>query len=229
MQAPARRPRRQADRHADRRDVPGRSGRHRHACWSRWAWPPARSCRRANGASSTPRSTAPSSPRSIPSTRPPSASSKRRAARSSARRRSATTARPPGWKPSATPAASPQATIDAAQNRVLPAIKGALAAKPIKGRITLSGYEGSELLVARLLIESGADVPLRRHRLPAHPLVRCRPRVAGSRRASRVQYRASLEQDLAAMHEFSPTSPSAPRRSCRRPRRWRSRRSTSPT
>ena len=30
---------------------------------------------------------------------------------------------------------------------------------PIKGTITLSGYEGSELLVARLLIESGANVP----------------------------------------------------------------------
>ena len=28
----------------------------------------------------------------------------------------------------------------------------------IKGRITVSGYEGSELLVARLLVESGADV-----------------------------------------------------------------------
>jgi len=27
-----------------------------------------------------------------------------------------------------------------------------------QGRITLSGYEGSELLVARLLVESGADV-----------------------------------------------------------------------
>ena len=49
--------------------------------------------------------------------------------------------------------------IAAAQNAILPAIKGALAAKPIRGRITLSGYEGSELLVARLLIESGAEVP----------------------------------------------------------------------
>ena len=48
--------------------------------------------------------------------------------------------------------------IDAAQNRILPAIRGALAKSPIRGRITLSGYEGSELLVARLLIESGADV-----------------------------------------------------------------------
>ena len=34
-----------------------------------------------------------------------------------------------------------------------------MSQKPIKGRITVSGYEGSELLVARLLIESGADVP----------------------------------------------------------------------
>ncbi|MGL4576868.1 MAG: chlorophyllide a reductase subunit Y, partial [Burkholderiaceae bacterium] len=52
-----------------------------------------------------------------------------------------------------------QDRIDAAKNRILPAIKGVLAATPIKGRITVSGYEGSELLVARLLIESGADVP----------------------------------------------------------------------
>jgi len=49
--------------------------------------------------------------------------------------------------------------VAAAQNTFLPAIKGALAAKPITGRITLSGYEGSELLVARLLIESGAEIP----------------------------------------------------------------------
>ncbi|MFX8727548.1 nitrogenase component 1, partial [Acinetobacter baumannii] len=52
-----------------------------------------------------------------------------------------------------------RAKVDAAKDRFLPAIAGALAARPIKGRITVSGYEGSELLVARLLIESGADVP----------------------------------------------------------------------
>ncbi len=48
--------------------------------------------------------------------------------------------------------------VAAAQNAFLPAIRGALASAPIKGRITLSGYEGSELLVARLLVESGADL-----------------------------------------------------------------------
>jgi chlorophyllide a reductase subunit Y len=49
--------------------------------------------------------------------------------------------------------------ISAAKNAFLPMIRGALAKMPINGTITLSGYEGSELLVARLLIESGANVP----------------------------------------------------------------------
>ncbi|MFM7293709.1 MAG: chlorophyllide a reductase subunit Y [Burkholderiales bacterium] len=98
---------------------------------------------------------------------------------------------------------TPQDKIDAAKNRILPAIKGALSAMPIKGRITMSGYEGSELLVARLLVESGADLryvgtacpqtqwsDLDREWLEAHGV--------------HVQYRASLEQDLAAMREFKP-------------------------
>jgi chlorophyllide a reductase subunit Y len=50
--------------------------------------------------------------------------------------------------------ALPQKTVDAAKNQFLPMIKGALEGAPINGTITLSGYEGSELLVARLLIES---------------------------------------------------------------------------
>ncbi len=96
-----------------------------------------------------------------------------------------------------------QAKIDAAKNALLPMIKGAIAKSPIKGRITLSGYEGSELLVARLLVESGADVRYvgtacprtewsdpDREWLAAHNV--------------HVQFRASLEQDLAAMREFEP-------------------------
>jgi chlorophyllide a reductase subunit Y len=74
---------------------------------------------------------------------------------------------------------------------------------PIKGRITLSGYEGSELLVGRLLVESGADL--------RYVGTAC-PRTAWSEvdrdwlesHGVHVQYRASLEQDLAAMHEFKP-------------------------
>jgi chlorophyllide a reductase subunit Y len=96
-----------------------------------------------------------------------------------------------------------QDKIDAAKNRFLPAIKGALAKMPIKGRITLSGYEGSELLVGRLLVESGADL--------RYVGTAC-GRTAWSdpdrdwleSRGVHVQYRASLEQDLAALHEFKP-------------------------
>ncbi|MEY2733253.1 MAG: hypothetical protein RL340_312, partial [Gemmatimonadota bacterium] len=93
--------------------------------------------------------------------------------------------------------------VDAAKARILPAIKGALAKMPISGRITMSGYEGSELLVARLLVESGADV---RYVGTACPRTRWSDpdREWLEARGVHVQFRASLEQDLAAMAEFSP-------------------------
>jgi 3,8-divinyl chlorophyllide a/chlorophyllide a reductase subunit Y len=97
----------------------------------------------------------------------------------------------------------PRERVDAAKNRLIPTIKGALAQAPIKGRITLSGYEGSELLVGRLLVESGADL--------RYVGTAC-PRTRFSRddcawleaRGVAVRYRASLEHDLAAMEEFRP-------------------------
>ena len=96
-----------------------------------------------------------------------------------------------------------QAQVDAVKNRLLPGIRGALDKTPIKGRITLSGYEGSELLVARLLVESGADL---RYVGTACPRT---PWSDGDRqwleaKGVRVQFRASLEQDLAAIDEFEP-------------------------
>jgi 3,8-divinyl chlorophyllide a/chlorophyllide a reductase subunit Y len=94
-------------------------------------------------------------------------------------------------------------TIDAAKNRFLPMIAAALEAAPITGRITVSGYEGSELLVARLLVESGADVP--------YVGTAC-PRTAWSdpdrewleARGVQVQYRATLQQDIAAVDALVP-------------------------
>jgi chlorophyllide a reductase subunit Y len=95
------------------------------------------------------------------------------------------------------------ARIDAAKAAALPAIGAALAANPIDARVTVSGYEGSELLVARLLIEAGAQVP--------YVGTAC-PRTEWSdadrdwlqARGTHVQYRASIEQDVAAMMEFRP-------------------------
>jgi chlorophyllide a reductase subunit Y len=97
----------------------------------------------------------------------------------------------------------PAAKVGAAKNRFLPMIRAAFAKAPIKGRITLSGYEGSELLVARLLVESGAEV---RYCGTACPRTRWSDtdREWLEARGVRVQFRASLEQDLAALHEFRP-------------------------
>ncbi len=95
------------------------------------------------------------------------------------------------------------AQIAAAQNAFGPAIKAALAASPITGRITVSGYEGSELLVARLLIESGADVPYVGTACAKTPY--SAPDLDWlTARGVVVKFRASLEDDLAAMHAFGP-------------------------
>ena len=93
--------------------------------------------------------------------------------------------------------------IAAAQNAFLPAIKAALAANPVTGTITLSGYEGSELLVARLLIESGAHVPyvgtaLAKTQWSAPDLEWLEAK------GVKVKFRASLEDDLSAMFGIRP-------------------------
>lgn len=93
--------------------------------------------------------------------------------------------------------------VGAAQNRLLPAIKAELAKSPIRGRITMSGYEGSELLVARLLIESGADVRYVGTACPRTPWSDA-DREWLEAKGVQLQYRASLQQDLAAVHEFKP-------------------------
>lgn len=95
------------------------------------------------------------------------------------------------------------ARIDAARDRILPAIRGALARKPVRGRVTLSGYEGSELLVGRLLVESGADL---RYVGTACPRTRFAEDDAAwlEARGVHVAFRASLEQDLAAFAAFTP-------------------------
>jgi chlorophyllide a reductase subunit Y len=93
--------------------------------------------------------------------------------------------------------------VAAAHNRFLPLIKAALAKAPIRGRITLSGYEGSELLVARLLVESGADVRYVGTACPRTPWSDPDREWLQSKGVM-LQYRASLEQDLAAMREFQP-------------------------
>jgi chlorophyllide a reductase subunit Y len=97
----------------------------------------------------------------------------------------------------------PAERIGAAKDQWLPAIRGALARMPVKGRITVSGYEGSELLVARLLIESGAEVPYVGTACPRTPW--SAPDLEWlNARGVPVQFRASLEQDIAAVKALQP-------------------------
>jgi len=95
------------------------------------------------------------------------------------------------------------AKLDAAKARILPAIKAALAASPINGRITLSGYEGSELIVGRLLVESGADLRYVGTACPRTPYSE-NDRDWLEAHGVEVVYRASLERDLAAMDHYKP-------------------------
>jgi chlorophyllide a reductase subunit Y len=93
--------------------------------------------------------------------------------------------------------------VDSAKAQWLPAIKAALAAKPIKGRITVSGYEGSELLVARLLIESGAEVPYVGTACPRTPWSEPDRQWLEAKGVA-IRYRASLEDDIAAVDAVRP-------------------------
>lgn len=92
--------------------------------------------------------------------------------------------------------------IDAAKAVTFP-MRALLASNQIQARITLSGYEGSELLVARLLIESGADVRYVGTACPRTPWSDP-DREWLEAKGVHVQYRASLEQDVAAFEEWEP-------------------------
>ncbi|WP_208350634.1 chlorophyllide a reductase subunit Y [Pseudaestuariivita rosea] len=93
--------------------------------------------------------------------------------------------------------------IAAAQNAVLPGIQGALSGAKIDATITLSGYEGSELLVARLLIESGARVPYVGTACPKTPWSAADAEWLQAK-GVKVKFRASLEDDCAAMEGVKP-------------------------
>jgi 3,8-divinyl chlorophyllide a/chlorophyllide a reductase subunit Y len=97
----------------------------------------------------------------------------------------------------------PRRVVDATKSNILPAIHGALTKAAINGRITLSGYEGSELLVARLLVESGADLRYVGTACPRTPLADA-DRQWLEAKGVQVCFRASLQQDLAAVQEYRP-------------------------
>jgi chlorophyllide a reductase subunit Y len=97
----------------------------------------------------------------------------------------------------------PAERIGAAVDGAVAAVRGALAGHPVEGRITVSGYEGSELLVARVLVEAGAEVPYVGTALPKSEWS-ARDREWLEEHGAHVQYRATLEQDVAAYGDVNP-------------------------
>ncbi len=94
--------------------------------------------------------------------------------------------------------------IDAAKAKLLPAIQAALAATPIAGRITLSGYEGSELHRRAAHGRERRRRPLCRHRLPEDALLDATTANGSRPSGVEVKFRASLEDDYAALAEYEP-------------------------
>ena len=97
----------------------------------------------------------------------------------------------------------PAAKLSAAMNAASAQLADTFTGDSIRGRITLSGYEGSELLVARLLIECGADVRYVGSACPQTPYSAADKEWLEDRGVE-VKFRASLEDDLAAMEAFEP-------------------------
>lgn len=77
-------------------------------------------------------------------------------------------------------------------------------AQPLSGNILVSGYEGSELAYARLLVEAGAEVPYVSTSIGPDPLVLPDELWLRAHGTKEVIYRKSLEDDLAALDEYKP-------------------------
>lgn len=79
-----------------------------------------------------------------------------------------------------------------------------VAAKPIQGRLIVSGYEGTELAYARLLVEAGAEVPYVSTSIGQDPLVLPDELWLKKHGTRSIVYRKTLEDDVAAMDAYRP-------------------------
>lgn len=82
--------------------------------------------------------------------------------------------------------------------------QGLLAAQPLRGTVLVTGYEGTELAYARLLVEAGATVPYVSTSIGPEPLVLADELWLRSKGTKEVVYRKSLEDDVDALDRFNP-------------------------
>ena len=79
-----------------------------------------------------------------------------------------------------------------------------LKAQPLSGRIFVTGYEGTELAYARLLVEAGAEVPYVSTSIGQDPLVLPDEMWLRANGTKEIVYRKSLEDDVAALDKYPP-------------------------
>jgi len=79
-----------------------------------------------------------------------------------------------------------------------------VAARPLSGTVLVTGYEGTELAYARMLVEAGAHVPYVSTSIGQDPLVLPDELWLKSHGTKEVVYRKALEEDVAAIDRYSP-------------------------
>lgn len=77
-------------------------------------------------------------------------------------------------------------------------------AQPLSGRVFVTGYEGTELAYARLLVEAGAEVPYVSTSIGESPLVLPDAMWLKAHGTQEIVYRKSLEDDVAALDKYPP-------------------------
>lgn len=79
-----------------------------------------------------------------------------------------------------------------------------LNAQPLVGRVIVSGYEGTELAYARLLVEAGAEVPYVSTSIGQDPLVFPDEMWLRAHGTKEIVYRKALEEDMSALDRYAP-------------------------
>ncbi len=82
--------------------------------------------------------------------------------------------------------------------------QGMIDALSLVGRIFVTGYEGTELAYARMLVEAGAEVPYVSTSIGQDPLVLPDELWLRAHGTKEVVYRKSLEEDMAALDKYPP-------------------------
>jgi len=79
-----------------------------------------------------------------------------------------------------------------------------VTARPLSGRVLVTGYEGTELAYARMLVEAGAEVPYVSTSIGQDPLVLPDELWLKAHGTKEVVYRKALEEDVSALDRYQP-------------------------